>query len=211
MVCLDSGAGNYEQLWLTSSLRGMVFGTLKVEILRDGVHSGSASGIVPDTFRIARALLSRLECPDTGRILPPGLSVEVSPQRLTQTREVAEVLGREGLVDIFPWASPDCQPVREDDVTQLALNRWWRAQLSVVGAEGLPSVAQSGNVLRPSTTLVLSLRLPPTLPKEDAISILTDTLTKDVPYGAKATLEVKKSGAGWSAPDLAPWWVVALV
>ena len=61
VVCLDSGAGNYDQLWLTTSLRGMVSGVLKVEILTEGVHSGDASGLVPSSFRILRQVLDRLE------------------------------------------------------------------------------------------------------------------------------------------------------
>ncbi len=44
VVCLDSGAGDYNQLWLTTSLRGMVSGVLKVEVLSEGIHSGDASG-----------------------------------------------------------------------------------------------------------------------------------------------------------------------
>src|SRR5262249_43257825 len=47
VICLDSGCGNYDQLWMTTSLRGMVAGNLRVEILTEGVHSGDASGIVP--------------------------------------------------------------------------------------------------------------------------------------------------------------------
>ena len=58
--------GNYEQLWLTTSLRGAMTGVLDVSILSQGVHSGDASGIVPDTFRIARQLLERVEDMDTG-------------------------------------------------------------------------------------------------------------------------------------------------
>ena len=61
VICLDSGAGNYDQLWLTTSLRGMASGTLKVEILTEGVHSGDASGVVPSSFRILRQVLDRLE------------------------------------------------------------------------------------------------------------------------------------------------------
>ena len=70
VVCLDSGAGNYDQLWLTTSLRGMVSGVLKVEILTEGVHSGDASGLVPSSFRIMRQVLDRLEDSATGRLLP---------------------------------------------------------------------------------------------------------------------------------------------
>ena len=68
---LDSGCGNYDQLWVTTSLRGLIGGTLTVEMLTEGVHSGNASGIVPSTFRIARRLLNRLDDPETGRLLLP--------------------------------------------------------------------------------------------------------------------------------------------
>jgi hypothetical protein len=65
------GRGDYERLWLTTSLRGLVGGTLSVEVLTEGVHSGDASGVVPSSFRIARKLLDRVEDSATGRVLPP--------------------------------------------------------------------------------------------------------------------------------------------
>src|SRR5690606_2608918 len=80
VVCLDSGAGNYEQLWVTTSLRGMAAGNLRIDILREGVHSGYASGIVPSSFRILRRLLDRLEDAETGRILPDALHAEIPAQ-----------------------------------------------------------------------------------------------------------------------------------
>lgn len=54
VVGLDSGCRNYEQLWGTTSLRGLVNGVLTVEVLTEGVHSGDASGVVASSFRIAR-------------------------------------------------------------------------------------------------------------------------------------------------------------
>ena len=73
VVCLDSGAGDYERLWLTTSLRGIVVGTLRVEVLEEGVHSGDAGGVVPDSFRIARQLLSRIAVSYTHLTLPTTL------------------------------------------------------------------------------------------------------------------------------------------
>src|ERR1700690_1896491 len=49
VVCLDSGCANYDQLWLTTSLRGLTGGALRVEVLSEGVHSGDASGVVPSS------------------------------------------------------------------------------------------------------------------------------------------------------------------
>jgi acetylornithine deacetylase/succinyl-diaminopimelate desuccinylase-like protein len=166
VVCLDSGAGNYDQLWLTSSLRGMASGVLKVEILTEGVHSGDASGLVPSSFRIMRQVLDRLEDSATGRLLPASFHCEVPPDRLAQAKVTAAILG-EALYKRFPWAHYDCGgastfalPTTTDPV-QALLNRTWSPTLSVTGAEGFPDFKNAGNVLRPYTAFKLSLRLPP--------------------------------------------------
>src|SRR5574343_2060043 len=86
VVCLDSGAGNYDQLWLTTSLRGMVSGVLKVEIITEGIHSGDSSGVVPSSFRILRQVLDRLEDSKTGRLLPESFHCEIPGARLEQAR-----------------------------------------------------------------------------------------------------------------------------
>ncbi|KAB2898047.1 MAG: M20/M25/M40 family metallo-hydrolase, partial [Dokdonella sp.] len=93
IVCLDSGCGNYDQLWLTTSLRGLTGGNLTVKVLEEGVHSGDASGIVASSFRILRKILSRLEDETSGRILPQQLHVQIPEQRMAQARRTAQVLG----------------------------------------------------------------------------------------------------------------------
>ena len=98
VVCLDSGCGNYEQLWLTTSLRGMVIGNLTVRVLTEGVHSGAASGIVPSSFRILRSLLSRIEDEATGRMTLPELFVEIPQDRQTQAKTGGANPGRRSLV-----------------------------------------------------------------------------------------------------------------
>ena len=202
VVCLDSGCGNYEQLWCTTSLRGLAGGNLTVKVLEEGVHSGDASGIVPSSFRLLRQLLSRIEDEDTGRILLDGLQVEVPEDRMAQARKVSDVLGEE-VYDKFPFL-PGMRPMAED-LTELVLNRTWRPALSVTGADGIPPLASAGNVLRPHTAVKLSLRLPPTLDGKRAGELLKDTLLRDPPNGAQVTLELEKASAGWNAPAMAPW------
>lgn len=202
VVCLDSGCANYDQLWLTTSLRGMTGGELTVEVLTEGVHSGDASGVVPDSFRIVRDLLSRLEDPATGEILPKELYVEVPAERIEQAKQCAAILGDE-VFDKFPWM-PGMQPVSADRV-ELILNRTWRPQLAITGADGLPPLASAGNVLRPSTSLKLSLRLPPTANGAKAGVFVKQLLESDPPYGAKVTFKLEKDGGGWNAPQLSDW------
>ncbi len=202
VVCLDSGCGNYDQLWLTTSLRGMTGGNLTVQVLEEGVHSGDASGVVPSSFRILRDLLSRLEDPATGQIKPNELYVEIPPQRIAQAKLSAEVLG-EDIYDKFPWVD-GMQPVTHD-LAELVLNRTWRPQLAVTGIGGIPSLESAGNVLRPQTSVKLSLRVPPTLNGAKAGEFLKQLLEKDPPYGAKVTFVLEKDGSGWNAPQLSPW------
>ena len=160
MICLDSGAGNYDQLWTTTSLRGLVNGVLKVEVLKEGIHSGAGSGIVPNPFRIARSLLDRIENSETGEIHPAEFRVEIPAERVAQAKVAAECLKNE-VYEQYPFLA-GVKPMGSD-LTELILNRTWRASLSVTGAEGLPLPKKAGNVLLPFTELKLSLRLPPTL------------------------------------------------
>jgi len=207
VVCLDSGCGDYERLWNTTSLRGMVSGELEVEILREGVHSGDASGVVPDTFRIARALLSRLEDEMTGKLIPTGLHVDIPQQRIDQARITAEVLGGK-VHSKFPFVAGSSAIKAEN--AELILNRTWRPTLTVTGAEGLPSLPDAGNVLRPKTALKLSLRLPPTLKGEDAEAIVHELLVKDPPYGARIGFKAAGSCEGWNAPPIVSWLETAV-
>jgi len=207
VVCLDSGCANYEQLWCTTSLRGMAGGNFTVKVLSEGVHSGDASGIVPSSFRLLRQLLSRLEDESTGQILLEGLHVEVPAERLAQARQAAKVVGT-AIYDKFPLL-PGMQPMA-DDLTELVLNRTWRPALSVTGAEGLPALSSAGNVLRPYTSVKLSLRLPPTLDGKRAGELLKETLLRDPPNGAQVTLELEKSSSGWNAPAQSPWLTRAI-
>lgn len=201
VIGLDSGCGNYEQLWCTTSLRGLIGGTLKVEVLTEGIHSG-ASGAVPDSFRIARQLLSRLEDERTGKILVPEFHVQIPAARAQQAATAAAALGSLAQ-DEFPFVA-GARPVSAD-VTELILNRDWRPALSIIGAEGLPAIGNAGNVLRPMTALKLSLRIPPMCDARAATKHLKSLLEMDPPYGAKVKFDPDWGANGWNAPELAPW------
>jgi acetylornithine deacetylase/succinyl-diaminopimelate desuccinylase-like protein len=215
VICLDSGAGNYDQLWITTSLRGMAGGTLKVEILTEGIHSGDASGLVPSSFRILRQVLDRLEDSATGRLLPASFHCEVPPERLAQARATATTLGDE-VWKRFPWAHHDCGgsttfalPTTTDPL-QALLARTWAPTLSVTGAEGFPALRDAGNVLRPYTAFKLSLRLPPLVDAAQAVQDMKALLEDNAPYQARVTFEPQGAATGWNAPATAPWFEQAL-
>ncbi|GIW41541.1 MAG: succinyl-diaminopimelate desuccinylase [Candidatus Binatia bacterium] len=202
VVCLDSGCGDYERLWVTTSLRGLLNGTLRVRVLDEGVHSGGAGGIVPSSFRIARELLSRLEDSRTGEILPTELHVEVPDSRRRQLVEAAAILG-ETVHREYPFR-PGVRPVH-DDPRELLLGRTWKPQLEIIGAGGLPPLHSAGNVLRPETALRVSLRLPPTLDAKQARDVVRRTFETDPPYGAEVSFDGDQVADGWNAPDEEAW------
>ena len=217
VVCLDSGAGNYDQLWLTTSLRGMVSGVLKVEILSEGVHSGDASGLVPSSFRILRQVLDRLEDARTGHLLPASFHCELPAACLAQAQATAAIL-KDEVWKRFPWAcgadGGPSLPTTTDPV-QALINRTWRPTLSVTGVEGFPELSSAGNVLRPYTAFKLSLRLPPLVDGHEASQKLKTLLEDNAPYNARVTFHPDgRAGAlgasGWNAPELAPWLEQAL-
>jgi acetylornithine deacetylase/succinyl-diaminopimelate desuccinylase-like protein len=207
VVCLDSGCGNYDQLWCTTSLRGLVLGTLEVSLLREGVHSGDGSGVVASSFRVVRALLDRLEDAGSGAIKLEELYATIPRGRIEQASRAADVLGDE-VWSKFPL-QPGVRPVHAD-AAELILNRTWRPALSVTGAEGLPPIGNAGNVLRPTTAIKLSLRVPPTVDAAAALARVKELLEANPPYGAKVTFTPGGANAGWNAPALAPWLEAAL-
>ncbi len=206
VVCLDSGCIDYARMWVTTSLRGIVNTALSVDIVTAGLHSGDVSGMVPSTFRIARSLLSRIEDEATGRVLLESCDVTIPDDRVEQARSTAAEIGR--IADHYPFAG-DAGPTSSDPFEQL-LSRTWRAALSITGADGLPPTATAGNVLRPNTTLQLSLRIPPGVDPELVVTELRERLLADPPYGASVALGPIAAGPGWNAPPLAPWLEAAL-
>ncbi len=201
IVCLDSGCGDYDNLWTTDSLRGVVAGTLRVAVLREGVHSGDASGVVPSPFRIMRKLLSRLEDEETGEILPPALRVPIPDSVPPALARTASVLG-DGVWRGFPFLDN----VRPATVANpdLLLARGWKAGLVVKGMDGVPASAGSGNVMLPWVEASLSLRLPPTLESATAAAAMKEILENDPPYNAEVTFTVQAEADGWTAPPLPP-------
>lgn len=202
VICLDSGAGNYEQMWCTTSLRGLIGGQLMVETLYEGVHSGDAAGIVPDGFQIVRLLLNRLEDAATGEIIDPVFHVTIPDDRKDQAAKAAQVLGDQ-VAGKFPLAGCT-EPLSREPVQQV-LNRTWRPALTVIGADGLPPSADAGNVMRPQTTLKLSMRLPPSCDAQAASQRMAELLTVDPPFSARVSFEPDWAAGGWQAPSFQPW------
>ena len=202
VVCLDAECGNYDQFWCTTSLRGNLTGNLRADVLTEGVHSGSAGGIVPSSFRVLRQLLSQIEDETSGDILLDDLHEEIPDQRKEQARLAAEVLG-DSVYRKYPWAVGDAAP--SESPYDLLLNNTWRPALTITGANGLPELVNAGNVLLPGTTLKLSFRLPPTCDADKAANAVKNALEANVPLLSNVRFDTESTMAGWNAPEVAPW------
>jgi acetylornithine deacetylase/succinyl-diaminopimelate desuccinylase-like protein len=202
VVCLDAEAGDYERLWLTTSLRGNIVGTLDVEVLTEGVHSGAGSGIAVSCFDVLRSLLSRLADESTGHLKLAELSVETPDERRRQIAATAKLLG-DSVAARMPFA-PGVQPMSRDPAVLLE-NSTWRPTLTVTGIDGLPNVRNAGNVLAPRLSVKLSFRLPPTADAAKAASAIRRALETDPPYGARVSFASGADSVGWNAPPLEPW------
>jgi acetylornithine deacetylase/succinyl-diaminopimelate desuccinylase-like protein len=207
VICLDSGCANYDQLWSTTSLRGLVLGTLDVSLIGEGVHSGDGTGVIAASERVVRQLLDRLEDSHTGQIKLAELATEIPRPRILQAERTAQIIGDETW-NKFPLHTA-VEPVTRDNV-ELILNRTWRPGLAITGAEGWPTIGNAGNVLRPFTRLKLSIRIPPRVDPDRAAQAVKQLLETDPPYGARVSFEISGANAGWDAPEMAPWLDKAL-
>jgi acetylornithine deacetylase/succinyl-diaminopimelate desuccinylase-like protein len=208
VVALDSGCATYDRLWATTSLRGLAGLDLRVEVLHDGVHSGSAGGVVPSSFRLLRHLLDRIEDPATGRLLVPELHAEVPVDRVAEMTATAAELGL-AVAGSFPVVD-GLELQAGDDPLAILRARTWEPALAYVGADGFPPVQIAGNVLRASTTMKLSFRLPPTVDPAVAADAVQAALSADPPAGARVDVDVHERGAGWNATPFAPWLRAAM-
>ncbi|HMD47058.1 MAG TPA: M20/M25/M40 family metallo-hydrolase [Acidimicrobiales bacterium] len=203
VVCLDSGALSYDRLWLTTSLRGNLVATVRVDVLTEGVHSGLAAGVAPSSFRLARQLVSRLEDERTGEIRLDALTVDVPPDERRHLADAAASVEH-------PVRLPTVEGLALPDPAEALVARAWSPALSVTGVDGIPATGDGGNVALPFTTLKLSVRLPPTVDAGSAARALVTELERDPPEGARVRVEIEHPAQGWRAPELEPWVADAL-
>src|ERR1017187_4891852 len=207
LICLDSGALTYDRLWVTTSLRGVVNVQVTVEVLEQGQHSGSVSGIVPSSFRLLRQLLDRVEDATTGDVLVEEMWASIPAADSKSAHDIAEGFG-----EVAARELPTIKglALMGANAQERLFRRAWYPTLSIIGMGGIPSPDIAGNVLRPFTTAVLSFRLPPSVDVHVAGAAVVQLLTSDAPSNAKVSVHIDSSGNGWGAPELAPWLEPAL-
>ena len=203
VVCLDSGCGDFERLWLTTSLRGMVKGDLTAAVLEESIHSGSATPVAIDSGFVAMKHYLRL-LDDQGNIKQTlGLHQPVLEEHQRTIAESADIIGR-ALEYEFKWV-PGAGPNPMLSVTELLTRRNWWPTATWIGVGGVPESGKAGSKVRTHTTLTISLRVPPS-GSAAALAGKVQQVLEANPIGrARVTFEVKQAADGWVAPPLEPW------
>lgn len=199
IVVLDSGGPDYEHIWVTEALRGLVAGNLSVQVSNEGVHSGMSGGVIPSSFRIQRLLLDRVEDSHTGKILIPEMHVEISSKVRKEAEQLGNLLGDE-LWSQLPVV--DSLRPQNEGAAEILLDMNWRPAMSVIGADGMPPTQTAGNVLRTNTDLKLSFRIPPGVNAEEIDIILKEKFEQSPPYGAKVEYMPDAAADGFHAPAM---------
>ena len=199
VVVLDSGGPDYDHIWMTEALRGLVSGTLSVKVSHEGIHSGNSGGSIPSSFRIQRILLDRVEDSSSGKVLIPEMHVDIPGQIREKAMALREIVG-DSIWEQFPTVDTLRQASETTEDMIVAMN--WEPTLSIIGADGIPSVQDAGNVLRTNTDLKLSFRIPPGVDSESAIARAKAILEEDPPYGAEVTFTPDSCADGFHAPPL---------
>ena len=199
IVVMDSGGPDYEHIWMTEALRGLVSGTLSVKGAHEGIHSGNSGGSIPSSFRIMRILLDRVEDAITGRVLIPEMHVDISSETRDKAIALAEIVGN-SIWEQFPTVESLVPVAETTEDMIIAMN--WEPTLSIIGADGIPAVQVAGNVLRTNTDLKLSFRIPPGIDSESVISLAKEALEADPPSGAEVTFSPDSCADGFHAPPL---------
>ena len=162
VVCLDSGCGNYDQLWLHHLAARLAAATLNVRgaDARACIRATRRASCRPASASL-RQLLSRLEDEAT-RQHPAAGPLRADPaaaHRAGQGRRRA--CWATSVYTKFPFAG--AHPPMADDPTELILNRTWRPQLADHRRGRLAHARRRGQRAAAHDRLKLSLRLPPTL------------------------------------------------
>jgi acetylornithine deacetylase/succinyl-diaminopimelate desuccinylase-like protein len=181
IVAMDGGGLDYNRFWLSNSVRGIMCFEITVTTLTKGIHSGKGSGVAPETMMILRNLISRIEDYKSEIVSLKQFEVEIPQPVIDSAKKALDAVGNTWIknIPILPGVK-----YLSDDLLKIYLNSSWTPSLAVLGVKGLPDLNSAGNVLRPSTTFKISIRLPPTYEAIKAKQIIQTVMTENPPFNS---------------------------
>ena len=180
IVIADSGNIKSGLPTVTTSLRGLVDGTIVVDQPMKAVHSGLGGGIVPDAFMVLSRIISSFHN-EKGELQIEGLTPSEGEVFEIPKDDIKKLLGSEE-INLF-------------ETDSYSKRLWLEPALSVLAIDA-PNVDESINLLIPSTKAKVSLRLPPTEDPDHAMKMLEEHIEKNTPWGAQVKFIPESKGSG---------------
>jgi acetylornithine deacetylase/succinyl-diaminopimelate desuccinylase-like protein len=165
---------------LTTSLRGLVDGTIEVQVLDHAVHSGMFGGPVLDAPTLLARLIATLH-DDAGDVAVHGL---IAGDHATVEYAEADYRADASVLDGVELAGTG----------SVASRLWHKPALSIIGMD-IPSVAMSSNTLLPRARAKFSLRLAPGQDPQAAMAAVQQHVEAHAPFGARVTFTAGETGS----------------
>lgn len=164
---------------LTTSLRGLVDGTIEVRVLDHAVHSGMFGGPVLDAPTLLARLIATLHDAD-GSVAIAGL---LSRDDLSVDLTEAEYRADASVLDGVQLAGTGT----------IASRLWTKPALSIIGFDA-PAVDVAANTLLPRARAKFSLRLAPGQDPAAAMEAVRKHVEANAPFGARVAFTPGESG-----------------
>ncbi|WP_138444198.1 M20/M25/M40 family metallo-hydrolase [Sinomonas susongensis] len=189
VVVADSGVWRVGVPALTTSLRGLVDGTIELRALSHGLHSGTYGGPVLDAVTLLARLLATMH-DATGAVAVEGL---------------VEADGSDWDVDEAAFRSDAAVPpgVRLAGTGTITSRLWTKPALAIVGLDA-PAVATASNTLVPRATAKFSLRIAPGDHPENAMDAIRRHVAAHAPAGAEVTVRPGRASLPFAADLSSP-------
>ena len=169
---------------LTTSLRGLVDGTITVRTLDHAVHSGMYGGPVPDAMLATVRLLDSF-WDAAGDVAVPGL---VGGEAEALDYPEADLRADAGILD----------GVHLIGTGSLTSRMWTKPALSIIGIDAT-SVDAASNTLLPQVRVKFSLRIAPGQDPAAAFAAIRGHAEAHAPFGAQVEVTQGEAGQAFAA------------
>lgn len=181
MVVADSGNWKVGVPALTTSLRGLVLGTLEVRVLEHALHSGTYGGPLLDAVTVLSRLMATFHH-DDGSVAVEGLLGSDPPGPALSEAELSRPVLSEAEFRADAGV-PSGVPLFGSG--PLTSRLWWKPALAFIGVDA-PSVALSSDTLVPFARAKFSLSLAPGEDTTAAMDAVRRHVEAHRPFGVDA-------------------------
>ena len=200
-IPLDAACSDYDRLWMTNSLRGLLEYQINIQSLDNDCSFGpESSGRVAENLFLIRKALDGVIDTTNGEIKIEQFQVKDIPKIIDEQMEKEiEVLDGKyfDTIPLYPGVSP-----LKTDIKEAMINNRWKPTLNILGIDNCPKIEDNGLRCNKSIKIKVGMRLPPGINENESINALKNTINNNIYFGAKASIENIDFNQGWSLTNL---------